>query len=66
MIEELSKQNESTLGALVHKCTLLDRYKEESAQLIREKEELQSRVSRVNDLVKLVSSTLCQEKDSAS
>lgn len=65
-IEELSKQNESTLGALVQKCSEVNRHKEEAAQLIKEKEELQARVSRVNDLVKLVSSTLCQERGSAS
>jgi len=41
----------------------VNRHKEEAAQLIKEKEE---RVSRVNDLLKLVSSTLGQEKDSAS
>ena len=41
----------------------MNRHKEEAAQLIKEKEE---RVSRVNDLLKLVSSTLGQEKDSAS
>ncbi|KXG25900.1 uncharacterized protein LOC8085736 isoform X1 [Sorghum bicolor] len=57
-IEELSKHNESTLGALVQKCTEANRQKEEAAQLIKEKEELQARVSRVNDLLKLVSSTL--------
>ena len=44
----------------------MNRHKEEAAQLIKEKEELQARVSRVNDLLKLVSSTLGQEKDSAS
>lgn len=44
----------------------MNRHKEEAAQLIKEKEELQARVSRANDLVKLVTSTLGQEKDSAS
>jgi len=44
----------------------VNRHKEEAAQLIKEKEELQARVSRANDLVKLMTSTLGQEKDSAS
>lgn len=56
-IEELSKQNESTLGALVQKCTEVNRHKDEVAQLIKEKEELQAHVSRVNDIAKLLSST---------
>lgn len=66
MIEELSKQNESTQGALIQKCTEVNRHKEEAAQLIKDKEELQSRVLRVNDLLKLMTSTLCDEKGRAS
>ena len=58
MIDELSKQN----MALVQKCTEVDCLKEEAAQLIKEREELQSRVARANDLLKQMTSALCHEK----
>ncbi|KAJ1270241.1 hypothetical protein BS78_06G039000 [Paspalum vaginatum] len=62
MIDELSKQNMSTQEALVQKCTEVDRLKEEAAQLIKEREELQSRVARANDLLKQMTNALCHGK----
>jgi len=45
MIEELSEQKESMQGSLVQKCTEVNHLKEEAAVFIKDKEELQSRLS---------------------
>lgn len=55
MIDELSKENR----ALVQKCTAVDCHEEETAQLIKDKEELQQRVSQANELLKRVTGALC-------
>ncbi|OEL26197.1 hypothetical protein BAE44_0012784 [Dichanthelium oligosanthes] len=62
MIDELSEKNESTKGSLVQKCTEVNRLKEEAAVLMKDKEELQSRVTRANELLKLMTNALCHGK----
>jgi uncharacterized coiled-coil protein SlyX len=62
MIDELNMQNESTQGSLAQKCAEVNRLKEETAGLMKDKEELQSRVSRANELLQLMTSALCQGK----
>ncbi|XP_034604281.1 uncharacterized protein [Setaria viridis] len=76
MIDELSKQNESTQESLAQKyaevnhlkeeaaqkCAEVNRLKEEAEGLKKDKEELQSRVSRANELLQLMTSALCQGK----
>ena len=57
-IEELSEQNESIQGSLVEKCIEVNRLKEEAAVLVKDKEELQSRVSHVNEILNTVRSAL--------
>jgi len=57
-IEELSEQNETIQGSLVEKCIEVNRLKEEAAVLVKDKEELQSRVSHVNEILNTVRSAL--------
>ena len=66
MIEELSEQNESIQGSLVEKCIEVNRLKEEAAVLVKDKEELQSRVSHVNEILNTVRSALYDGKGEGS
>ncbi|RLM64554.1 uncharacterized protein C2845_PM16G03080 [Panicum miliaceum] len=66
MIDELSEQNESIQGSLVQKCTEVNRLKEEAVVLMKDKEELQSRVSHANEILNLMRSALCDGKGEGS
>ncbi|RLN34143.1 uncharacterized protein C2845_PM03G18420 [Panicum miliaceum] len=63
MIDELSEQNESIQGSLVQKCREVNRLKEEVAVLIKDKEELQSRVLQADEILDLMRSALRNGKD---
>ncbi|CAN6271036.1 unnamed protein product [Urochloa humidicola] len=58
MIDELNKEKESTQLSLIQKCTEVSRLQEEAAELKKEKKALQARVSRANDLLKIMTTTL--------
>lgn len=59
MIDELSKRNELTQGSLDQKCTEMKGLEAKVAGLMEDKEKLQSRVTRANELLKLMTSALC-------
>ncbi|CAL5035406.1 unnamed protein product [Urochloa decumbens] len=58
MIDELSKEKESAQLSLVQKCTEVNCLQEEAAVLKEEKKALQARVSRANELLKIMTTTL--------
>nr|CAB3486571.1 unnamed protein product [Digitaria exilis] len=58
MNDELNERNELTQGSLVQKSREVNRLEEEVAVLMKDKEQLQSRVSRANELLGLMTSTL--------
>ncbi|CAL5028551.1 unnamed protein product [Urochloa decumbens] len=55
MIDELNKEKESTQLSLVQKCTEVNRLQEDAAVLKKEKKDLEERVSRANELLKIMS-----------
>ncbi|CAN6234436.1 unnamed protein product [Urochloa humidicola] len=54
MIDELSKEKESAQLSLVQKCTEVNRLQEAAAVLKKEKKDLQERVSRANESLKIM------------
>lgn len=58
MIDELNKNNKSIQEAFVKKCTEVVLLKEKTIELSKDMEEIQSRLSRANDLYKLMAGAL--------
>lgn len=62
MTDELRKRNELTQISLVKKCIELSLLEEEATVLMKDKEEMQSRVACAKEHLELMRTILCHEK----